>query len=428
MDNAKAGLAAVETGALLNRTATDIYLAGASAAAHRSMSRMAAVLGDSGAAAQTKERYEKAAASLNGKFWNPQSRLLSFALTEGGGRSGEITIWPAVAMALDTVRPAYASEMLNHLAGSSISTDWGGRMLAKISGVYDPVSYNNGSVWPFLSGILGWAEYRHHRQVSGFTHWVQNSRLTYIHSLGRLPELLSGDFYQPLDTAVPHQLFSSAAVITPLVKGMLGFYPAHPEKRIRLAPHMPVRWREAQLSNLRVGDGAMTLGYVRSPQEAVYRIRSRGLSGFQLDFAPALEPGALLRTVTVNGTIVKCEPLFEGDVHCPVSLPLTGDDEVRIEFAPGLRVLEPMTSPTPGDRSSTLKVVNIQWDRTAERYTLDLEGLSGRRYGLEVRLPRRPAQIEGASWNGGETEGVLAVDFPADAAEYSALRVRVSMK
>jgi hypothetical protein len=217
-------------------------------------------------------------------------------------------------------------------------------------------------------------------------------------------------------------------VITPLVKGMLGFYPSHPEKRIRLEPHFPVRWREAQARNLRVGEGAITLGYVRSLQEAVYRIRTTGLSGFHLDFAPALEPGAQVRSVAINGTRVNCEPVFAEDVHCPVMLPLSGDDEVRIDFVPGLRILEPMTSPTPGARSSTLKVVNVQWDRASERYTLDLEGLSGRKYGLEIRVPHRPVQIDGAAWSGGETEGTLAVDFPTAATEYSAHRVRISMK
>jgi glycogen debranching enzyme len=428
MDNAKAGLGAVETGALLDRSSTDIYLAGVSTAAHRAMARMATVMGQREFAMQADGSFQKASKNLNQKFWNAEQQLLAFALTEGGGKSNEITIWPAVAIALELIQPEYAGRMLAHLAGAAVSTDWGGRMLIGSSKVYDPISYNNGSVWPFLNGLLGWAEYRYHRPLAAFSRWIQNARLTYIHALGYVPELVSGDFYQPLDTAVPHQLFSSAGVITPFVKGMLGFEPASHEKSVRLQPHFPARWTDAEARKLRVGAGEMTVNYRRLPQEAVYRITSARLEGFRLDFLPGLEPGAQIRRVLLNGKPIAYEPILGDDVHCSMALPLTGNDEIRIELQPGLRLLEPEAAPSTGDRSSLLKIVELQWDRVAETYTLRAEGRSGRRYGLQARTPHRPVAIDGATWSGSDTEGVLSIEFPPGDAEYSSKSVKISMR
>jgi len=38
-------------------------------------------------------------------------------------------------------------------------------------------------------------------------------------SLGHVTEVLSGDQYQPLSTSSPHQIWSAAMVISPLLRG-----------------------------------------------------------------------------------------------------------------------------------------------------------------------------------------------------------------
>ncbi len=428
MENAKAGLAAVETGALLDRTSIDVYLAGLSAAAHQAMSRLASAIGDTDLAGRAGTAHEKARASLNGKFWNPAREVLSFALTEKGGRSDEVTIWPAIPIALGQIQPDTARSMLEKLADASVSTDWGGRMLSSQSQVYDPISYNNGSVWPFLTGLLGWAEYRMHRPAAGFSRWMQNARLTYAHALGFLPELLSGDFFQALDTAVPHQLFSSGGVITPLVKGMLGYYPSVPQKIIRLEPHFPARWKEAEVRNLRAGDGTLALSVSRGAGEATFRLHSEGLSGFRLEFAPGFESGAAVRRVIVNGKAAACKVTSAEDVHCPVILDLTGHDEVRYELVPGLRLEEPSAAPAPGDRTSAVKIIRVSYESGSGLYSLVLQGRGGRTYKLRVATPGKPVSVQGAAWSGTENDGTLAVEFPPAATEYVSRTVNIRMR
>lgn len=426
MNNSKAGLAAVETGTLLNRLATDVFLAGVSVEAHRAMQRMAAILRESDIAQQAKNASDLALSSLNGQFWNPSRRFLSFALTEGGGRSDELTVWPAVPMLFRLIEADHAAQMLDQLAGAEISSDWGARMLTNNSKLYDPISYNNGAVWPFLTGLLSWAEYRNHRPVSGFSHWIQNAQLTTANALGFVPELLSGDFYAPMDAAVPHQLFSSAGVLTPLVKGMLGFYPSVYEKTIQLAPHMPARWGSMSIRHLRAGNGSLDLQIMRSREEAVFRIQT-SLSGFRMKLSPGFEAGCQVRSVLLNGKPVQFTEVPGEDVHCNVDFQLSGHDEVYFGLMPGLQVLEPMDAPDPGDASQQLKILRISGDRAGGQYTLELEGHSGRAYVLEMRTPRKIAKVEGARWDGSDIGGALNVEFPPAPQRYVRRTVTIQL-
>jgi len=428
MDNAKAGLAAVETGTLLNRLATDVYLAGVSAEAHRSIQHLAGVLGDGELAAQSGQAWERSRASLNQKFWNPEKRILSFALTEGGGRSDELTAWPAVPILFRLIETDHAGQMLTELAAGGIGADWGARMLTRASRLYDPISYNNGAVWPFLNGLVGWAAYRGHRPAAGFEHWLQNARLTALNGLGYVPELLSGDYYAPVDAAVPHQLFSSSGVLTPLVKGMLGFYPDAGARTILLEPHPPVRWETWSVHNLKVAAGSLSLTVTRRPGEAVFKVVSSGLEGFRLVLSPGFEPGAALRGASHNDRRVAPRVEEGEDLHCTVEFPLTGNDTVIMELAPGLRIVEPEDPPLPGDASRNLRILRSAWDRDAGRYTIVIEGRGGGNYELEVRVPREPVRVEGAVWAPSAGGGRLAFSFPEASGEYVRSTVTLQMK
>jgi len=428
MNNSKAGLAAVETGTLLNRLATDVYLAGVSTEAHRAMQHMAVALQSADMAAQAGKAYELARANLNRQFWNPDRKILSFALTEGGGRSDELTVWPAVPMLFQLIDSEPSSLMLDQLAGSEISSDWGARMLTNRSKLYDPISYNNGTVWPFLNGFLSWAEFRNHRAMSGFQHWMQSARLTSLHAAGYVPELLSGDFYAPLDTAVPHQLFSSSSVITPLVKGMLGFYPDVDEKQLRLAPHPPACWPDFSVRNLKAGTGSLHLQFTRTRTEAVFQLESSGLAGLRMDFSPGFEAGAVVHKASLNGKPVSFrDAAGEDDVHPGIEFMMSGDDVIRYQLMPGLQIMEPANPPLPGDPARHLKIIRAAWDRTRDRYTIDLEGRSGSSYPLSLLIPRKPSLVEGGKWEGTETGGTLIIEFLAAAGAYGRRQVILHM-
>jgi hypothetical protein len=146
-----------------------------------------------------------------------------------------------------------------------------------------------------------------------------------------------------------------------------------------------------------------------------------------MEFSPGFEAGAQVRKVTLNGKSMSPNDVFGEDVHSGIKFVLTGDDVVRYELTPGLQVLEPLDLPLPGDTTRQLKITCVAWDRTRDRYTIDLEGRSGSSYTLEVLTPRKPSLVEGARWDGAETGGTLTVEFPAAASKYVRRQVILQM-
>jgi len=51
---------------------------------------------------------------------------------------------------------------------------------------------------------------------------MQNADLTWVQDLGAVTELLSSEFFQWFGRSTSHQLWSSAMVVTPTVRGMFG--------------------------------------------------------------------------------------------------------------------------------------------------------------------------------------------------------------
>jgi hypothetical protein len=217
-------------------------------------------------------------------------------------------------------------------------------------------------------------------------------------------------------------------VLTPLVKGMLGFYPSAHTKAIRLAPHLPARWSRVLVRNLKVGNGSLNLTMSRGAEEAALAVQSSGLLGFKLELSPGFEPGAAVRRILVNGKPVPWSAAPGDDLHAAIEFPLSGNDQVRYELTPGLRVVEPADAPLPGGSSGQLKILRLDWDRAADVYTLVLEGRAGRSYALEVLAPGKPVRVEGATWEGEAASGRLRIEFPASPAPWSSRTIRIPMR
>jgi glycogen debranching enzyme len=152
----------------------------------------------------------------------PSLRQYAFALLQGGTVNENLTAWPATAMSFDVFDQARGAEMAARLASSEIMTDWGARPLAASSPLFDPLHYNNGAVWPFVTGWVALAQYRYHNAAAGKFALDAIARTGFDEARGRNPEVISGRLYKPLDTAVPQQFFATSMVLTPLIRGLLG--------------------------------------------------------------------------------------------------------------------------------------------------------------------------------------------------------------
>ena len=128
---------------------------------------------------------------------------------------------------------------------------------------YDGMSYHQGSVWPLFTGWAAMAEYRGGQPLAGYQLLMENANLTRAQDLGAVTELLSGDFFVPFGRSTSHQLWSSAMVITPILRGMFGISIDAQEKTITVNPRLPAGWDHAAVMNLRISGGPTSLSFDR---------------------------------------------------------------------------------------------------------------------------------------------------------------------
>ena len=386
MENPSAGAGALELGDLQVGILSDIYMSGVWVAALDRVARMADVVGEPAIATQARTIRAKALATIEARFWMPTLRQYAFALLQDGTVNANVTAWAATAMAfgvLDTVRGA---DMAAKLASSNITTDWGARPLSAASTLFDPLHYNNGAVWPFVTGFVSLAEYRYHNASAGLFALHAIARTGFDHALGRNPEVMSGRLYKPLDTAVPQQFFATSMVLTPLIRGLLGLDVDAPRRRVTIAPHLPPDWDSVAVDNVPVGTERLSFTMRRSTSALTLTVRRHGVPGAPIDveFAPALPLGA---TIT-NGVLTRTP----GDAHASMHALLTDSATLRIAYSGGWSVVPPTSVAMVGARSSAPRVLSERLTGPAgATYELALEGIAGRANMFQIGAPSRDA-------------------------------------
>jgi hypothetical protein len=221
VDNTAGGLGAIEVGGLSEGMHQDIYLAAVSVEALRGMAELAAALGESDLARESRSYFEEARANFEREYYMEDVGRYAFGILEGGKTNPAVTAWPAVAGAFGLLNPQHAGPTLDALASAELLTEWGVRLLSSDHPLYDPLHYNNGAVWPFMTGFVSWALYNYGRDEAAYRALKANARTTFEGALGRHPELMSGQYHQTLDTTVPHQFFATSMIPTPLILGLL---------------------------------------------------------------------------------------------------------------------------------------------------------------------------------------------------------------
>ena len=345
LSNRKAGAGAVETGALSGRVANDIYLQGVWLAALSAYTRLADAAGHGPSDAAT--RADRARAALD-RWWVESKATFAFARLTDETIYDAQSAWQGIALAFGGLDPARTEKAAAHLSRPELTTDWGARLFATDSPNYDPLSYNDGSVWPFVTGFAVLAEYANHQAAGGLRHLHGTAAMNGLGAAGFIPEYLSGERAQALPHAVPHQLFSSSAVVNPLVSGMLGLEGDAIHRTLAIRPHVPQTW-SVEFENYRVGKTIVSGTIHRSKGEA--RI-SLTLSGepMEVTISPAFAPGAMLISAQVNGkeAAAKSEAT-SGDTHITIRTGATQAIEALIKVNEGVEAAPTLPLPMPGD-------------------------------------------------------------------------------
>ena len=402
----------VEGGPLLP-VKNEFYQSGLGAQALSALSSLAHFADKDDLSKQLAEDFVRQKQLVNQAFWSQESGTYAFALDKNNQKVIEPSVLATVPMWFGLLDEKRAGSMIDQLSGPDHETDWGMRIISARAPRYDAGGYHYGSVWPLFTGWASVGEYRYHRAFPAYSNLRANALLALDGSLGHVTEVLSGDYYQPLSTSSPHQIWSAAMVISPLLRGLFGLETDALQHKLIFAPHVPADWTSFAIHNLHAGDTTLDFDYRKTIDEITLQIQSAGATS--LEFSPALGLHAKIISAEFNGKRVPFQ-ISKSDVDqhviTQVAVP-KGKSSLRIRLKNDFGISYANSLPPLGSSSLGLRMISDSWSASSDSEILEFAGAGGMRYELAVWNPGQIASVEGAE----VTNGKLAVNISTSASE-----------
>jgi glycogen debranching enzyme len=440
IENTKFGHGWVEGGALYPPH-EEIYLQGVWIEASKNMAEMADVLGDKTLATRARANAEKTRAAMEKTYWLEDKGFYAYStqlprqepvkaepgpnLERRQKRLNELqtakiydedTVLPAVPLWWKTMSDERAQKQIDRLGSAKISTDWGARILANDSQLYDPLSYHYGSVWGLFTGWQSVAAYNYGRPHVGFQALMANSLLTYSNALGYVTELLSGDFNAPFGRSSHHQVWSEAMVISPVMRGMLGIEVSNAGKTVKFAPQIPANWNDLDVKNIRAGTSQIDFKLKRGNGKMTVNIGQKpNNSPVNIILSPSFPLDAVVKNVTANGKKIVFQMKSNGDIQqAEVRFDLTtSPTDISFDYTEGTEVYVEMPSLTAGAENKGLRIIKSQARK--DGLFLSLEGRGGQSYALGVKSPRILKETAGVKITSGTVgERQIRISFEGE--------------
>ena len=395
--NAGIGHGWVEGGPLLP-VKNEYYQAGLAVEALRALSNLARLVGKEDVSKQLAAEFEHSEPALDQAFWSPEIKAYAFALKPDNQRANEASVLTTVPMWFGLSDADHADQTITQLAAEDHETDWGMRIISQHSKVYDGSGYHYGSVWPLFTGWASVAEYRYHRAFPAYFNLRANALLGADGALGHFTEVLSGDYYQSFSTSSPHQIWSAAMVISPILRGMFGLQTDAEKHQITLAPHVPSDWMSFAIRNVHVGDAAVDFQYRKTADTVELETKRTGTGECSVEFSPSFSLRTQVISVQMNGRPVpfKMQPNSH-DQHLSLRFGVNGGPNnlvIRVKNDFGLTLSNEL--PALGSASRELRVLSETWSNSKTQLTLEVSGRAGDRYELSVWNPSQISSVEGA--------------------------------
>ena len=409
----------VEGGPLLP-VKTELYQSGLGTEALRALSNLAHLVGKEDVTKELDQGFIRMKPLLNQAFWSPDKNIFAFALDKDNQRVDIPSVLATVPMWFSLLDEDKSEAMLNQLAGYEHQTDWGMRIISSQDPKYNPGGYHFGSVWPLFTGWASVGEYRYHRALPAYSNLRANALQALDGSLGHVTEVLSGDYYQGISSSSPHQIWSAAMVVSPMLRGMLGLETNAISHRLVFAPHVPADWTSLRAQNLRVGDSTVDLTYRKTADSITLEIKRTGTGDCTLEFAPALSLRTTILGAELNGRAIAVHTLANAvDQHAGVQFSLTGGaNTLRIRLRNDFGLAFSPALPALGSRSRGLRIVSEAWNPQHDSLTLEVSGVAGNVYELGLWNPSQIESSDGAEIvKATQDQTVARIQFPAGSSE-----------
>jgi glycogen debranching enzyme len=333
----------------------EIYLALLDQQASQAYGELQRMLGNQSEAGSGTKRASDIATKIEQEYYDAQTGCYAFATNPASTPNSPVdrtrTVYPALAWwsGFPAQPLAHGDKCLEQLASHTLNTDWGLRDVANDEKIYDGMSYHQGSVWPLFTGWAALAEYRGNQPLAGYQMLMENASLTRAQDLGAATELLSGDFFVPFGRSTSHQLWSSAMVITPTLRGLFGMSIDAQTRTITVNPHLPAGWDHASVDHLQLHGGEASLSFQRT--------------GLALEITLSSKSSLAGWTVRTASSSRRSRQLTNGKVGLLI-------DEPQLQVFEGSP-----TTPASGSRTQQPRV--IRQETADKRIQLTIEGLAG---------------------------------------------------
>lgn len=274
IENTNVGHGWVEGGPL-HGSHTSLYLASCWAEALKEASYIAGILEDKELSDKYQADSDSVIILINTMFWDQDMGYFHHGLKQDGKFISEPSVLPTIPIFFDQAEKQKSESVLNWIAHNTFTTDWGCRILADNSPVYNPGAYHSGSVWPLFTGWVSLAEFGHDRPVQGFMHAYSNLLNYQYWGKGYVEEVLHGRQFKPFGVC-PHQCWSETMVLMPMIEGMLGLKVNAPDNSIALAPAFPADWEKVEVRNIKVGEHTLNFVYENTGGKINYHFTHTG--------------------------------------------------------------------------------------------------------------------------------------------------------
>jgi len=408
--NGNFGSGWVEGGPLLP-IKSEYYQAGLATEALHALSNLARLVGKDDASQQLAAEFEHAKPALEAAFWSPEINSYSFGLKQDNQRVEEASVLTTVPMWFGLADVSHAEANITRLAAEDHQTDWGMRIISSQSKIYDGSGYHYGSVWPLFTGWASVAEYRYHRAFPAYSNLRSNALLDLGGALGHFTEVLSGDYFQSFSESSPHQIWSAAMAISPILRGMLGLQTDAEKHQITFSPHVPADWTVFSIRNVRSGEVRVDFQYRKTTDSTVLETKRTSSGDCWVEFSPAFSLRTRVVSVEMNGRPLafKVQP-NENDQHVVVRFPVSaGANEVVIRVKDDFGLAYSNDLPDLGSASRGLRVLSESWNAARNQLTLQVSGRTGQPYELAVWNPSAVSSVEGGILS---KAGRLEIEMP----------------
>jgi glycogen debranching enzyme len=397
----------IEGGPLLP-VKSEMYQAGVGAEALRSLANLARLAGKNDVSAQLDQEFTAHKAALNQAFWSTEKNYLAYAVDANSQRLDVPSVLTTVPMWFGLTDNDKSQKTIDELSNAGHQADWGMRIISSHDSNYNPGGYHFGSVWPLFTGWASVGEYKYHRVHSAYANLRANALLALDGSLGHATEVLSGDYYQPLSTSSPHQIWSAAMVVSPILRGMLGLEVDAIAHQVTFTPHVPADWNFFRIRNVRVGDVVLDLIYRKSADGIALEVQRTGSGDCTIEFSPALSPRARIVRVTLDGRAIANHLENHGtDQHATVQIPANRAGTLQIRTKDDFGYSVDSHLPALGSSSQGLRVVSESWNGSS--LDLDVEGKAGNQYAVNLWNPNQISSVDG----GVISKEKLMISFPS---------------